>query len=504
MSRTPQRRRTLATLAPLAFAAAAGAAAPAHATYQDARDILEGGTLGGTRGLRVRRIGAPAAYSLNSGFVFYPASSLKVLEHLYAMRRVQGGSWSLDGTNASVCAGGDDNCGPLLNSMAACGAAPRTLRNTLSAMMRQSSNEATNAVQELAGTSTYPFVPPFSGNMAAYGRGVINSFAQNTVGLTNTAVNHKFGCAGFCGNPNPNTMTLVDAERLYAAIGTDASVLAPAMRQPLHDLMLNESNSFLNGVIDQEAASTGKNAYKEAFRDRVYMIFKDGSWTCSGKKYLSHAGLLQLPTQNGAGQQLYTWGAFAHDTEAEFYIDGTLGASLKELLRPAVRAALLTWGPGYASAAAGGAGERMAALSAGYSSAAAPVLGEASALLGAARGELARPRRDYGRAVALLRDAAVQLERARRVDPGLGADEALMALVQLGREASLDVHALVTATAGAPAAEVLAGMERQLREADSLRRRGAHGAALRELAAAAAQGAPLIDWAQRDSGAAAR
>lgn len=323
--------------------------------YEQAEAILEGGTLGGIRGLRVRRIGAPVSYSLNGSYVFYPASSLKVLQHLYAMTRVQGGSWNL-GMNASVCTSGD-NCGAPLNSQTGCAAANKSLSNTLSSMMKNSSNADTNAVQQLVGTTTFPMSFPYSLNMAGFGRSVMNQFATNTLGLTNTAINHKFGCAGYCGNPTPNTMTLVDAERIYTAIATNASVLDPAQRQTLHDLMLNESNSFLNDIIDQEAASLGKNAYKEAFRDQVYMIYKDGSWTCSGKTFRSSAGLIQLPINNGAGKHLYTWGAFTHNSEAWAYIPGTVQAAVKELLRPGIRTALQTWGPGLTLATSGSSTE---------------------------------------------------------------------------------------------------------------------------------------------------
>lgn len=114
---------------------------------------------------------------------------------------------------------------------------------------------------------------PFSLNMAGYGRSVINQFASSTLGLTDTAVNHKFGCAGYCGNPTPNTMTLVDAERIYTAIATNGSILDPAH----------------------------------------------------------------------------------HNSEGWAYIPGTVQAAVKELLRPGIRAALQTWGPGLTLAIGGAA-----------------------------------------------------------------------------------------------------------------------------------------------------
>ena len=126
--------------------------------------------------------------------------------------------------------------------------------------MKNSSNSATNAVQERVGTASFPPIPPWSLNMAGAGRFVLNNFVSS-LGMTGTAVNHKFGCEGFCGNPTPNTFTLVDFEKLYQAIAT--TLLTPANRVVLKDLMLNESGSFLDDIIDQEAADTGKNAWKE-------------------------------------------------------------------------------------------------------------------------------------------------------------------------------------------------------------------------------------------------
>jgi hypothetical protein len=474
------------------------ASAPARADYQDAEEILESGTLGGTRGLRVRRIGAgSASFSKNGGFVFYPASSLKVLEHYYAMTRVQAGDWTLAGTNTSVCPADSDNCGPALNAGSGCGAVATPLDDTLSAMMKNSSNEATNAVQERVGTFYFPPVFPWSLDMAGSGRLLLNQFGQS-IGLTNTAVNHKFGCAGFCGNPTPNAMTLVDAERLYRSIATDGALLSPALRAQLKDLMLNESGSFLDDVIDQEAADTGKNAWKEDFRDLFFQIYKAGSWTCSDKKYLSRAGLIQVPTYNGAHKRLYTWGVFAHDTEAEFYLDGTEANASRELLRLPIRAALLTWGFGYAVATqVGGVGEAAERLGTSGSPAG-PALQQAAAALAIAADILGREPRDYEAAFLKLTEAVDHLEVARRLAPRLVGTRLLRRLLRIAARAAVDVEALVTMTdSSSKQAEVIGAMEGHIARGRTLAGRRAFAAAIREYQAAANRGNALIDWADR-------
>jgi hypothetical protein len=478
-----------------------GSGLPARADYQAAEEILESGTLGGIRGLRVRRIGAgSAAFSRNGSFVHYPASSAKIIEHAFAMSRVHTGDWTLAGTITQVCPSGEDlvdNCGPGLNAASGCGSVATALDDTLSAMMKNSSNEATNAVQERIGTTFFPPVNPWIQNMAGAGRILLNTFISS-VGMTQSAINHKFGCQGFCGNPTPNAITLVDAESLYRTIATDTTVLSPALRVPLKDLMLNESSSFLRDVIDQEAADTGKEAWKDDFEDLFFQIYKPGSWTCSGKKYIARSGLVQLPTYNGAHKRLYTWGVFAHDTESEFYLDGTDVNAAKELLRLPVRAALLTWGFDYTVATqVGGVAESVERLSTRRSPAAS-ILAQAAGSLQVAADILGREPRDYAAAFALLRQAVDQLETARRLAPRLVPDRPIRHLARIAQRAAVDVEALVTMTSDASIqAEAIADMERRIARGRTLAGRRSLGAAVREFEAAAVRGNPLIVWGDR-------
>jgi hypothetical protein len=472
--------------------------APARADYQAAQEILESGTLGGTRGLRVRRIGAgSASFSKNGGFVFYPASTWKIVEHFYAMTRVQAGDWTLGGTMTAVCPGGNDNCGAAQNAFSGCGSVATPLDDTLSAMMKSSSNEATNAVQERVGTTYFPPINPWTLDMAGSGRLLMNLFIQD-IGLTDSAVNHKFGCAGFCGNPAPNALTLVDAERLYRSIATDATLLSPARRMELKSLMLNESGSFLDDIIDQEAADTGKNAWKEDFRDLFFQIYKAGSWTCSGKKYLSRAGLIQVPTHNGAHKRLYTWGVFAHDTEDEFYLDGTEANASRELLRLPIRAALLTWGFGYAVATqVGGVADAIEQLPSSGTQAG-PALQDAAAALAMAADLLGREPRDYAAAFAHLRVAVDRLEAARRLAPRVVPPRLVRRVVKIARRAAVDVEALVTMTTASSTQETaIMDMESRIARGRALATRRAFPAAIREYEAAVVRGNPLIEWEDR-------
>jgi hypothetical protein len=416
------------------------------------------------------------------------------------MWRVQAGDWTLPGTTAQVCPSGEDNpdnCGPVLNALSGCGSVATPLDDTLSAMMVNSSNRATNAVQELVGTSYFPPVFPWNLNMAGAGRLAINSFGAS-IGLTDTLVNHKFGCGGFCDNPVPNSLTLVDAERLYRSIATDTTILSPAMRVELKDLMLNESGSFLDDIIDQEAADTGKNAWREDFRDLFFQIYKAGSWNCSGNSYLSRAGLIQLPTHNGAYKQLYTWGVFAHDTQSEFYIDGTEPDASRELLRLPIRAALLTWGLDYVIATEVGGVADGADELAQSGSPGGPHLADAAAVLRLAADVLQREPRDYTAAFGLLRQAVDHLEAARRLDRQRGPARLVRQLMAIAPRAALDVEAFVTMTTKSTTqSEAIAEMERRMARGRALTGRGAFAAAIREYEAAVARGNPLIDWADR-------
>ena len=473
---------------------------PAIADTTLAEEILMNGTLGGTRGLRLRQIGASGAlHSTNADFVYYPASSIKVLQHLYGMRLVQDAAWNLSTTTGLVCdTDGARNCGPSLNGVAGCGATPETVDDMLRRMMQNSSNHHTNAVQELVGRTIFPSIPLTLVNMAHFGRLAINGFAQNHLDMHDTAINHKFGCAGFCGNPNPNTLTLRDIEKLYRAIGSDPDMLSPQFRVVLHDLMPNETTtSVLDEIIDEEAEATGRNQWKEAFRDKVYEISKGGNWTCSGKLYRSSAGLIQLPTHNGAHKRLYTWGLFAHDTEAWAYIPGTIGNSVRELLRGPVRAALLTWGASYQPAQTlDRISEALSGLR--YTGTNHSAKTDTVGTLRLARDALAGENKDFHNALRLIR-AAHDGVTGLYVDDEAHLIDKLAHLLEAGEAAALDALALaqMTNVTEPSLAASVAQIEAAITRGRQLATTNDGAAALDEFADAASRAGHLIDWSSR-------
>ncbi len=472
------------------------------ADFSVAEQILESGTLGGTRGLRVRRVGAPtAAFSRQGSYVFYPASTIKVLEHLYAMTLIDQGTWDLFGTTPSICTT-STNCSSASNG-GSCGAQEWWLFTVVQQMMRVSSNRATNAIQEEVGREFFPQ----QADPAAWGRFLMTGFAHANVGMPDTELEHKLGCGGPCQFDPANRLTLVDIEALYEDIAINAAVLSPGMRLTLHDTMLNEANSFVNSVVNQEAASTGRTQYRDAFKAKIFMIFKDGNQDCSGKDHRSSAGLIQLPTHGGTYKRLHTWGVFTDESQVEFYLPGTMAAATRELLRYPIRAALLTWGNFWRAQQAGTLLTRVEALPAHQE---ATLIGDlvreaGRALLGS-QDALDQTERDYGTAVAELKAAVERLEQARNPPPTLRGgtgeppvpEELVEDVVALARELVLDAAAVAYMTSDATAlATVLASMETDLAEGGQSSAGGLHTAAVGHYADAATLGSPLVDWASR-------
>lgn len=331
----------LLAMAVLLFPALQGEQGLRAQTSQDVEDIFNVGSIGGTRGYRLRRIGAGSAtFSKNAGFAYYPASAIKIQQHFYAMALVQAGFWNLNTTNISNCTNGG-NCADSPNSGAGCSAQNQSLNTVLNTMMVNSSNASTNAIQEAIGSLWNPADP----NPAALGRAVLNWWGSSALNMTGSSLNTKFGCVGACGT-GPNELTLLDNERLYTTLAGN-SILDNAHRVQLKDLALNEAWGYFDGIIDEEAAATNRNNIKAAFKNKVYMVYKAGSWTCSGGRYITLGGLIQLPTYGGTYKRLYTYGAYLDNTDAGAYSGGTVGDAAREMMRSAIRGALLTWSNDY-------------------------------------------------------------------------------------------------------------------------------------------------------------
>ena len=256
----------------------------------------------GIFGYYLKRVDGPVLIALNEDFVTYPASTIKVLHHLHAIRLLQAGGVSLDGTMINVCTT-RTNCENIRNEDAGCGAMPQTLRSTLETMMVNSSNTSPNALQEFFG----------SGN-PVFGRFTMNFTGQNIVGMSlDTEVFHKFACGNIRNDPS-NKMTLRDMGLLYEEVANNPSILNTTHRNIFYDLMLNETRgglvSKIFNRIDREAGKLGlppNDPRVGALKNGLRLAYKPGSIS---PRNLSIAGWVELPFDCGATSRQYVFGVF--------------------------------------------------------------------------------------------------------------------------------------------------------------------------------------------------
>lgn len=318
----------------------------------DVRELLEANT-DGTVGLYLKQVGGGVLASFNESFVTYPASTIKVLEHLHAMRAVEAGM-DLDATLLTVCRDcqacaactacaappavctSDLNCSDQSNEDDGCTAATESLRCALQRMMIVSSNQSTNAIQEI-----------FGGGTPSAGRAAMNLTATAIVGTSaNTALQHKFACGNVSNDPF-NTMTLADMGLLYEQVASNAAVLANP--DEFYALMLNESLGGLitavSSVADAEAVLLGMapdDADVGAFKAGIRLAYKAGNIPAPGdgnNRYQSMAGWSEVPFACGSPDAQYVYGYFIDDATVTS-IGGN--AVIGELLREEVAGALAT------------------------------------------------------------------------------------------------------------------------------------------------------------------
>lgn len=281
----------------------------------------------GKTGFYLKRVGGSELMTNSKSFAFYPASTIKVLEHLHAMRRVQNGL-SI-GTDIDIwgdsCSDNHDDESPETQE---------DLSESLRKMMKNSDNQRTNAIQD------------------RFGRTAINNTAHNVAGLSSTSqLNHKFGCQGPASNP-ANKLTLVDVGKLYEGVA-NGSLLSGSSRTTFYDLMRNQTDSFfIESVIDDEATKLGvSNTKRDNFKSQVRTATKSGGVPADydGFLYSSTAGYVSLPFAGvctAAGfaaitPREYVYGVFIN--KATQIADGTASTAASELFRSEIREGLKSW-----------------------------------------------------------------------------------------------------------------------------------------------------------------
>jgi hypothetical protein len=287
--------------------------------------ILRGGTDGET-GLYLKQVGGSVQAGLQESRIFEPASSIKILIGLHAMRDVDAGA-SLN-QSVAVYAPGSGSCpSNTINGTESMG-------NAILQMLENSDNQRTKAM------------------INEYGMAAINNTAA-TIGLTGTHLNHYPGCGG----PPANQLTLADAGIIYEGIA-NGTLLSAANRPALYARMPADAGDFtgiqsaVNAIVDAEAPSFGLSAAEiSQFKTRLDTHYKAGGYTlCSASQcleYRSVAGSVEVPicTRGIVGERNYVWGIFIDGATSATAANNAFNAAKAEPLREPIRTALAGWGP---------------------------------------------------------------------------------------------------------------------------------------------------------------
>jgi hypothetical protein len=184
----------------------------------------------GSYGFKLKQVGGPVIASLNENFVFEPASTMKILHGVGAIRECAQGDLFLNGSywvpNTCTSIEWNNYCP---DDYYSCNPGYETLETTLRGMLRNSHNGRTRTIEELVGRTT------------------LNNFADFTADLTNTQINHTLGC--LCGN-TPNTTTAADLTSLYEQIA-DGSFFNSTWSEELFGIMANVTDWGYGTDLDE-------------------------------------------------------------------------------------------------------------------------------------------------------------------------------------------------------------------------------------------------------------
>ncbi|MBK6735622.1 MAG: serine hydrolase [bacterium] len=292
----------------------------------------------GSYGFKLKQVGGPVIASLNENFVFEPASTMKILHGVGAIRECAQGDLSLAGDiwvpNTCTSEAWNNICP---DDNYSCNSGYEPLETTLRGMLRSSHNGRTRTIEELVGRTT------------------LNNFADFTADLSNTQINHTLGC--LCGN-TPNTTTAADLTSLYEQIA-DGSFFNATWSEELFGIMANvtdwgygtnadEAFNTLRIVINEEAAQTDLTASEILdFRAALQFSAKGGDYGCSGVSWRSTAGWYSIPFKFYA---LGSWFTTRREYTVATFVDAGVAPgsavayfAAEELVREQIREALETW-----------------------------------------------------------------------------------------------------------------------------------------------------------------
>jgi len=278
---------------------------------------LQANVVGGTFGFRFVRIGGGVVASLNPEHSFYPASSIKVLAHLHAVRWAVAQPDPAEALTTPIPVYYDSCTGEGTFWT-------EPLAAVLAAMMIDSDNQRANAV------------------LGYFGGAAINATATEVVGTSDTVLAHRFGCGGPANDP-ANQSTALDLSRIYERVAR-GDVLDAEATGIFTSLMLGPAWPSFESVVAAEGEALGLDwEAVEAFRAAIDLSYKAGWWGTN----LSIGGLLRLPADpcEGDPPREYAFAVFVAgaDTVAERFdvsdvvavvLREEIGAALLELADP--------------------------------------------------------------------------------------------------------------------------------------------------------------------------
>jgi len=283
----------------------------------------------GTIGFTLYEVGNPLWLrfaAINSSREFEPASTMKTLHHVHAMREVHLGGATLN-TPLTVF----QNYSPP-GSSCPVDVNPTTepLGNVLYEMMVNSDNARTQAVT------------------AHFGQSQINATAA-VLGMTSTSLNHRLGCP--IAASNPNWTTLRDLTRLHDEV---AKGFLGSQRSTFYSTMQNQlSDLGLDTIMQTEGSSLGLPQHTiNQFRSQCLLAHKGGSYNLQVSPlapFIYHRAefaYLELPwvISGVHTSREFAFGAFvnagssASDANAAIWQEG-----LPRLLRGLIRSAMQSW-----------------------------------------------------------------------------------------------------------------------------------------------------------------
>jgi len=295
-----------------------GIAAPAFADDPEDRvkAILEDNSVGATVGLYLKEVNGVVLADHNEGFIFEPASTIKVTHFVNALDRIDSEFELTDSVPYFQDISG-------LSCPVDTSPASDTLEFGLTRMMINSDNRWTQAFRVLLGENN------------------INDTMQ-TLGMTDSLTQNRIGC-GVDVVANPNQLTLVDAGKLYEEVAN--GFLDTDSTNIFYDIIDND-NGRLNTIIDQEVIGLGLSSDGLTdFKSERDSALKAGSYGLSTGLFRSTAGWAELPFKNSSCNvilQEYVFGVFINAADSLGPQDDIRTQGI-ELFREEIRDALETW-----------------------------------------------------------------------------------------------------------------------------------------------------------------